>query len=168
MKKENPNYLKDYKLKPTIIPPDFTLIVDTREQAPLFTRIPKGLTIISDTLENGDYGIKGFPLFAIERKGIGDLFPYCSSERDKTVKKMLRFKQMIKAGGWVGLVIENKESDVYQHQAFSRVHPEVIRGAVISFAVRYGVHVYFANNRDIAARYILDHAVRFFNVSREA
>jgi ERCC4-type nuclease len=164
---QNKNYGKLYELKPTIIPDGFVLLQDTREQRPLFARIPKGLTIQSATLHDGDYGIKGFPLFAIERKFIGDLFPYCSSERDKTVAKMKRFRSMVDAGGWVGLCIEEKESTVYQHQNFTQVSPETVRGAIISFAIRYHVNVYFAGNREHASRWILDHACRFYKMVHE-
>ena len=165
---QNKDYGKPYSLKPTVIDPSMILLQDTREIKPLFTRIPKGLTIQSATLHNGDYSIKGFEnRFAIERKFIGDLFPYCSSERDKTVAKMQRFRKMIDAGGWVGLCIEEKESTVYQHQNFTQVSPETVRGAIISFAVRYHVQVYFAGNRENAARWILDHACRFYKVVHE-
>lgn len=165
---QNKNYGKEYVLKPTVIPEGFVLLQDTREQRPLFTRIPKGLTIQSTTLHDGDYSIKGFEhLFAIERKFIGDLFPYCSSERDKTVAKMKRFRSMVDAGGWVGLCIEEKESTVYQHQSFTQVSPETVRGAIISFAIRYHVTCYFAGNRDNASRWILDHACRFYKMVHE-
>ena len=165
---QNKNYGKLYELKPTVIPEGFILIQDTREQRPLFSRIPKGLTIQSATLHDGDYSIKGFESkFAIERKFIGDLFPYCSSEREKTVAKMKRFRSMVDAGGWVGLCIEEKESTVYQHQNFIQVSPETVRGAIISFAIRYHVNVYFAGNRENAARFILDHACRFYKMVHE-
>jgi ERCC4-type nuclease len=161
-------HLETYTLKPTVIPPDFTLLVDTREQRHLFTRIPKGLTIQSTTLSNGDYSIRGFQdMFCVERKFAGDLYSYCSTEREKTKAKMQRFRQMVDMGGWVGLVIEDKESNIYQPQQFTEVSPERVRGAIISFAIRYHVQVYFAGTRENASRFILDHAVRFFNVQKE-
>jgi ERCC4-type nuclease len=161
-------FSKPYELKPTVIPPDFVLIQDTREQRPLFTRIPKGLTIQSATLKDGDYSIRGFESsFAIERKNISDLYPYCSTEREKTLIKMQRFRKMVDSGGWVGLCIEEKESTVYQHQVFTKIHPENVRGAIISFAIRYHINVYFAGNRDNAGRWILDHAVKFYRVKHE-
>jgi ERCC4-type nuclease len=157
-----------YTLKPTVIPPNFVLIQDTREQRPLFTRIPNGLTIQSATLHDGDYSILGHQhQFAIERKNTNDLFPYCCQEREKTMKKMERFLKISRSGGWVGLCIEEKESNVYQFQSYSKIHPETIRGAIISFAIRYNVHVYFAGNRDNASRWILDHAVKFYKVKHE-
>lgn len=161
-------FLKPYELKPTVFPEGFILLQDTREQRPLFSRIPKGLTIQSATLSRGDYSIKSFDhLFAIERKFAGDLYPYCCTEREKTVKKMTEFKSMADKGGFVALVIEDKESNIYQPQQFTRVSPETVRGAIISFAIRYHVHVYFAGNRENAGRYILDHAVKFWNVAHE-
>jgi ERCC4-type nuclease len=158
----SPNYLKPYVLKPTLIPESFVLLQDTREQRPLFARIPKGLTIQSTTLINGDYSVKGFEdKICFERKS-HDLFPYCSTERDKTVKKMLRFRNF----EFVGLIIEMREAEIYQFQEYTKVHPEVIRGALVSFAVRYNVHVYFGT-RDSCARWLLDHAVKFYNVKHE-
>jgi ERCC4-type nuclease len=159
---ENPNHLKAYTLKPTVIPEHFCLVQDTREQRPLFARIPKGLTIASRTLTNGDYSVLGFEdRICFERKSL-DLFPYCSSERDKTVAKMKRFKEY----EFVGLCIEMRESEAYQFQQHSRVHPECVRGALISFQVRYGVHVYFGT-RETCARWLLDCAVKFWNVKHE-
>ena len=98
--RENSNYLKPYSLKPTLIPDGFVLVQDTREQRPLFARIPKGLTVSSATLKFGDYSVKGFEdKICFERKSM-DLWGYCSSEREKTVKKMLQFKSM----EFVGLI----------------------------------------------------------------
>ena len=158
----DPRHLKPYTLKPTPIPPNFTLLVDTREQRPLFARIPKGLTIQACTLSNGDYSVQGFAnKICFERKA-ADLFPYCSSEREKTVTKMKRFKGF----EFVGLIIELRESEIYQFQEHTKVHPEVIRGAILSFEIRYGVHVYYGN-REQCARKLLDWAVKFWNVKHE-
>jgi ERCC4-type nuclease len=157
----NKNYLKPYTLKPTEIPPEFTLIVDTREQRPLFTRIPKGLTVMSKTLINGDYSVLGFEnLICFERKS-ADLWPYVI-DHEKTKAKMLRFKSM----EFVGLIIELKEHEIYQFQQHTRVHPETVRGALTSFQVRYGVHVYMGT-RENCSRWLLDCAVKFWKVKRE-
>jgi ERCC4-type nuclease len=163
--KENPyddRHMKTYILKPTVIPDGFVLVQDTREQRPLFARIPKGLTISSATLSNGDYSVRGFEdNICFERKA-NDLFAYCTAEREKTLAKMLRFKDY----EFVGLAIEMRESEAYQFQQYSKCHPENIRGALISFQIRYGVHVYFGT-RDTCARWILDCSVKFWNVKHE-
>jgi hypothetical protein len=160
--RENPDYLRPYSLKPTIIPPGFVLVQDTREQRPLFPRIPKGLTISSATLHNGDYSVQGFEnLICFERKSM-DLFSYCGPDHDKTRAKMERFRSM----EFVGLVIELKEAEILQFQARTRVHPEVVRAALCSFDIRYGVHIYYGT-RETCARWLLDRAVKFYNVKRE-
>ena len=163
-------YNKPYKLKNTVIPPDMCLIVDTREQhSPLFLdKPPKGLMVMRDTLKDGDYGLKGISNFAIEKKYHGDLFPYCSSEqRLKTKPKMERFKKMIDDGGWVGLVIEDTMANIFKWQQYCDVTPESVRGALTAFSINYHVHVHFAGNRENTARWILDHAVRYYNMVHE-
>jgi ERCC4-type nuclease len=166
----NPKYLTPFTFKPVVIPPEMCLIVDTREQnSPLFLdKPPKGLMVMRDCLTAGDYGIRGLPNFSIERKYRGDLFSYCSTEMDtKTYKKMETFKQMIAAGGWVGLVIEEPMSNIYKWQEHTRISPECVRGALSKFAIHYGVHVHFSGNRENASRYILDMAVRYYNMVHE-
>jgi ERCC4-type nuclease len=159
---ESPKFLKPYVLKPTVIPDGLILLQDTREQRPLFSRIPKGLTVCSTTLHDGDYSIKGFESqICFERKS-SDLWAYCSSEREKTIAKMERFKSF----EFVGLIIEGRESDIYQFQQHTKVHPECIRGALTSFQIRYGVHVYIGS-RDNCARWLLDCCVKFWNVKHQ-
>ena len=155
-------FLKQYTLKQTIFPPNFVLLQDTREARPLFTRIPKGLTVMSKCLKYGDYSILGFEdKFCVERKA-SDIYSYCGVERDKTVKKMNEFKKM----DFVGLSIEGKESELYQYQQFSKLHPESLRGALISFQVRSHVHLYIGN-RENCIRVLLDWAVKYYNVMKE-
>lgn len=154
----------DYKLKPYIFPPEMCVIQDTREQTPLFgSRLPKGLVLCSATLHDGDYSLRGFEgKFCIERKGISDLLSYVTTERAKTKAKMDRFRKM----EWVGLVIEAKESDLYRPYLHSSVSPEVVRQSLISFQVRYGVHVYI-NNRENLCRYVLDVMIKYYRCKKE-
>ena len=152
-----------YKLVGFKFPENFVLVADTREQRPLFTRFPPGLVIKSATLKDGDYSVMGFEgKIAFERKGISDLFPYCSTERDKTIKKMKRFCDM----EFAGLIIEAEEKDVLRFQQFTQVHPEVVRGAITSFQVRYGVHVRFGSREDIA-RWMLDIMIKYYLIKKE-
>ena|SRR5271157_2168985 len=158
-----PQEFKPYTPKPLEFPEGFVLLQDTREQRPLFTRPPKGLLMQSVTLKDGDYSIKGFEdQIAFERKGISDLFPYCTTEREKTVHKMKRLSQM----AFAALIIEAKESEVFQHQAFTKIHPETVKGAIISFQVRYGLHVQF-ENREYLGRWLLERALKFWTIKHE-
>lgn len=155
----------NYKPKAPKIPEGMIMIQDTREQLPLFTRIPKGLTITSATLRAGDYSIKGHEAtFCIERKMISDLVSYCTTEYEaKTRAKMERFKKM----EWVGLVVEARESDVHRPYEWSNASPESIRQALVSFSVRYGVHVYINANRDSVVRWMLDRMIKYYTMKRE-
>jgi len=153
-----------YKMKPIIFPDGFVLLQDTREQrSPILTRMPQGLCIQSCTLKDGDYGIGGMPGFAVERKQLSDFCSYCGVERDRTVKKMERFREM----EWVGLIVEVDEKDLLCPQEFSKVSPETLRQAINSFEIRYHIHTYFNHDRDACARKLLDWAVKFYQVKRE-
>jgi ERCC4-type nuclease len=162
----NPKYLKPYTLKPTPIPEGLIVTIDTREQRPLFTRPPKGLIMVRDTLSDGDYSIRGLEhKICFERKS-SDIFTYCATDHKATKVKMSRFKTIIQSGGFVGLIIEKRESDLYQFQQHTRVHPESIRGALTAFTVDYGIHIYYGT-RDTCARWMLDCMARFYNKYKE-
>jgi ERCC4-type nuclease len=75
---------------------------------------------------------------------------------------MERFRGM----EFVGLIIELRESEILQFQERTQCHPEAIRGALCSFEVRYGIHVYYGT-RENCSRWLLDRAVKFWNVKHE-
>jgi ERCC4-type nuclease len=155
----------DFKLKPFQFPDGFGISIDTREQESIFgTRIPKGLVVHSKTLIDADYSITGMEdRFAVEKKQISDLISYCTSEREKTKRKLLRFSKM----EWVGLmVVVGRESELYQPYQYSNVSPEVIRQSLVSFSVRWGLHIY-VGNRENCCRFLLDHAIKFWKIKKE-
>ena len=158
------------KLKDYSFPSGFVLLVDTREQRPLFTKTkhPDGLTVERRKLDHGDYSIKGFTrLFAIERKQIRDFYSYIGKERHRTTKKMDSFKKIRDKHGFVALSIEADEEDIYYGHIHSQLSPETARQAINSFRIRYGVHVYFNQNRECVKRFVLDSAIKFYNIQRE-
>lgn len=156
-------HLTPYTLKPIEIPDGFVLIQDTREQRPLFSRIPKGLTVMSATLHDGDYSVKGFESSICFERKAADIYTYCTVDQPKTKAKMERFKSF----EFVGLIIEMKEAELFQFQQYTKAHPEAIRGALCSFDVRYGVHIYYGT-RENCARWLLDRAVKYWNIKHEA
>ena len=154
---------KPYKPKAIKFPPDFILVIDTREQAPLFTRT-KGLVSVVDTVKHGDYTIRGFEdRFAIERKQISDFYSYIGRERNRTVVKLNSLSQF----DFAGLVIEADWTDILQHQLFSRVHPSVAEGFLCSVNIRYGIHVFAHRDRGQIERWVLKRAVKYYNLQRE-
>ena len=156
-------------LKPANIPPGLVVVQDTREQLPLFTGLHlEGLQVVSDTLSCGDYSLRGFEeSFVIERKQMSDFYSYIGKERTRTSQKMERFREIASAGGFVGLVVEATEADLLSGYIMSRVSPETARQALVSFEVRYGVHVYYSRSRKDIARWILDRAIKFYRIQRE-
>ena len=150
--------------KPYIIPQDFCLVIDTREQRPLFTSPPKGLLIIRDTLHNGDYSIRGFEdVVAVERKGISDLISYMTSERERTKVKLERLRHyLLKL-----LVIESSWDDLFMPKFYTSVSNEVIRQSLVSFQVKFGLHIFADGNRENVERYVLDRLIYFYKQARK-
>jgi ERCC4-type nuclease len=167
--KLGPISINSYSLKPFNFPEGFVIVQDTREQRPLFDHPQDGLDVVTDTLHYGDYSIRGFEtMFTVERKQISDFYSYIGRERDRTVKKMEQFREIVLSGGFVGLVIEASEYDLLSGYIMSRVSPEVARQALVSFELRYGVHCYYSKYRKHIQRWIVDRAIKFYRVMRES
>lgn len=163
-----PTSIYTAELKPALIPQGFILVQDTREQKPLFSAPPDGLEVVRDALPYGDYSIRGFEdRFCIERKQMSDFYGYIGRERHRTIRKMEQFRDMVSAGGWVGLVVKATEADILTGFIMSRVSPETARQALVSFEIRYGVHVYYSRSRRDIRRWVLDRAVKFYRIQRE-
>jgi len=47
------------------------------------------------------------------------------------------------------------------------VSPETARQALVSFEVRFGIHVYYSRSRRDISRWVLDRAIKFYKVQRE-
>ena len=162
-----PMYVHD-ELKPARIPGGMVLVVDTREQRPLLTEPIDGLEMVSAALPYGDYSLQGFEdQFCVERKQVSDFYSYIGNERTRTTRKMEQFREIVSAGGFVGLAVEASEADLLSGFVMSRVSPETARQALVSFEVRYGVHLYYSRSRRDIERWILDRAVKFYKIARE-
>jgi ERCC4-type nuclease len=150
-------------LRPYTFPEGFILVMDTREQAPLFRRPPSGLTITSRCLQNGDYSIQGFEdKFFIERKQTSDFMSYIGKERLKTQDKLSRLSSY----DFAALIIEASEWDLLSPQLYSKLTPETVRQSICSFRIRYNLHVYFSRDRSDLERFILDHAIKYYKLKR--
>lgn len=166
-RRKPPNRHIDFK--PTEIPDGFVLLVDTREQMPLFTkeqieksekRIENGLVLIGKTLKNGDYSVGGLEnLVSIERKQQSDFESYITSEyKRKTLKKLERLSGYY----FKALVIEADENDLYEFPISDYITREVVRSHLCSFRIHYGLHVIVNDNREYLERFILDALVRCY------
>lgn len=155
-----------YTMNPIKIPSGFPgLIIDTREQKPLFRRPAKNLIITTGTVTDGDYTIEGYQdSFCIERKMLSDFNSYVGSEREKTQRKLNRFRDM----EFVALVIEADLDDICKPYAYAkRMLPEHYWGFLTAINVRYGVHWFVHNKRKLIERVILDWAVKYWKMRQE-
>ena len=161
-KKVKPRTNSSYELKPHKIPDDMVVIIDTREQAPLWLPKPmKDLVIMRGTLTNGDYSIRGYEnTFAIERKQ-HDIFSYLTGEREKTKVKL----EKLRGYEFKALVIEFEEDELYMPHFFTDISPEVVRQSLVSFEIKYGIHVFYGNRKALE-RKVLDWMIYYWKFKR--
>ena len=160
--KRKPKQIVDYTPKPLEFPPDFCMVIDTREQLPLFSSIGN-LNVVVQKVDVGDYTIRGFEdSFCIERKMSGDFYGYIGKERRKTEKKL----ESMLSYEFAGLVVEASWEDLMAPQVFSKVSPAVAEGFLSSCNVRYGIHTFIHDQRDWIERWILKRALKFYNLKR--
>jgi len=161
--------------KPTVnrIPKGFTLIIDSSEQQPLFSRPPEGLTIVRKALSKhhdkgweGDYTIEGYEdKVAIERKKISDLYGYFGEYvigrvPTKGAQKIHRLANM----KWAALIIESTETKLNKQYRYTTFTPAHIHGFIVSLRVRYGIHVYVSNRRNKLEEFVLKHLIKVYNI----
>jgi len=147
-------------------PKGFTLVIDTREQSPLFITgsLPKGLVVVRDTLDVGDYSIRGFEhQVSVERKTISDLLGCLGNDRERFKREL----EKLKVYEWKAICLEGTEDELLQFHDFSLMHPNSIRQSIVSINIRYGVQFYFNPKRLSIERWVLDHLIKFFRVKRE-
>jgi len=149
--------------KPTVIPKGFVLVIDTREQQPLFTDTK--IQCVKKCLKDGDYSILGMEeQVTVERKKISDLVTYIinyGKGRKTTKQKLERLSAMI----WAGLIIEastQKLSGKIAYQRKHRITKETVRGFRASCEVKYGIPTFNSANRKELERWILDRLVRVY------
>jgi len=155
MKIRRTENLYPVEFKPTAIPEGFILVIDTREQEPLFLpKLPKGLTVIRERLKCGDYSVRGFEdKITIERKKMSDFISYIGKERERTIEKL----KVIKEFYFSALVIETNNPYNIPIDIPTKITPEVIRGALKSFRVKYRMHIYWSAKRKDLEMFVLDH-----------
>lgn len=143
-------------MKPYVFQDNFCLVIDTREQHPLFHPLPKGLFVIRDTLAHGDYSVRGLEnKVAIERKQMSDLMSYIGVEREKTVAKLNAMKPLV----FKALVIEENWDDLFLPKTYSKIPIETIRQALVSFNVRFGLHLFVHKSRVVVERWVMDRLI---------
>lgn len=151
----------DRRKKPRIDPASnpitnpFTVLVDTREQAPWdFSGLEGGgpqagrpliVETRVETLASGDYSIAGCEArMAIERKSVADWFGSIGKGRERFEREMERlskldFAAVVIEGGWHEIVLEPPSN--------TKVTGKMSSKTIASWCQRYGVHFFPMTSR---------------------
>lgn len=165
-------------------PSDMCIIKDTREQEGWFINPPKGLVVVRDKLDEGDYSIRGFTNdIIIERKSILDFLGSISNGRERFKEELKRMKD--KNIPFRFIIIEGTLDEVCssciigsnpKSKKDNMVRPMVSRvvqiswnsvfGSIISLTLRYDIHFIFARSKTEAEKFCLSLLVKFYKLKR--
>jgi len=139
--------------------PSATIVQDTREQCPLDIR---AYPVEVAGLPVGDYGVRGFsawdnPAFIVERKSLDDLCGSMGRGRNRFMREIERMRQF----RFRALLIEADRATVQAGDYRSKIAPTALLATLDALAVRCGLHVYWCNDPQGAARQ-LESLVRQF------
>ncbi len=144
-------------------PDGFVLVQDTREKDGLFQKSPKGLLIVRDTLPYADYSVRGFEKqIAIERKSLSDLWTSLTSESDRFKKEL----EILATYERKWILVEALESSFLAFQPERKIHPNSIRGALVSIEIRLGIPVWQSESKQDAERWVLDRLIKYYKWKR--
>jgi ERCC4-type nuclease len=133
----------------------FTVIVDTREQAPYrFTNQktddekPLIVQTTRRTLRSGDYSIDWLDSrVAIERKSHSDYLGSIGGGRERFENEIERLSQF----DFAAVVVEADWREILAGMpGESQISPRVAARTAFSWSIRYGVHFYFMPGREVA------------------
>ena len=129
----------------------------------MFKRPPKGLVIVRDTLPVADYSIRGFEnKIGIERKNLSDLVLSISKNRERFKRELEKLSNYERK--WI--FVEATEHECLCWQEFSQMHPNSIRGTLVSIEIKYGIPFYFQPDRRQMERHLLDLFCKYYKTKR--
>lgn len=154
--------VKPNKLK---FPKGFSIVIDTRESGDyLFSKPPKGLYVVRQKLEVGDYSVAGFTdKIVVEVKRIPDLFQSCGKGHEE-FKKRLETMSLYERR-W--LLVRGAEEDCDRWCEFSLTHPNVVKGTLDSIQGKLFVPVVFKPTRHSAEDWILRVFLKYWEFVHE-
>jgi len=122
---------------------EYTIIVDTREQLPLWTK-----NVINKKLDVGDYSINGHEdKISIERKSLSDLFGTLGTGHKRFKKELERALKLI----YFAIVIDGSYSSCINKE-FNGSHHTTMKGEditsiIMTIHMKYKVPIFFTNGR---------------------
>lgn len=146
------------------IPEGFCIVYDTREQLP-YTFNDLNINSLKQCLgvSGADYSIKGFEdKIRIERKSQSDFYGSIGKGRER-FEKTIKFLSTLE---FAGLVIECSEEELLcPETTYSDVKANSIYGTIVSFQVKYGIHIY-CGNRNQCRRHLIHWLLKFYKIKR--
>ena len=122
----------------------FRVITDSRERTPYIFK-----NSITRKLHTGDYSIEGYEYqVCVERKTKIDAYQTFGKGRTRFIKELQRMSEF----EYSAIVIESSLSSFLVPPYFSRMNPKSCIMSLISWSIKYGVHVYFADNRELGMK----------------
>ena len=122
----------------------FKVITDSRERTPY-----KFKNSVTRKLDTGDYSIEGYEYqVCVERKTKIDAYQTIGKGRVRFIKELQRMAEL----EYSAIVIECSLSSFLVPPSFSKMNPKSCIMTLISWSIKYGVHVYFADNREMGMK----------------
>ena len=121
------------------------IIQDSRENTPWHFR---GIEVMIEKLDVGDYSLSGWEhAIAIERKSVMDLFGTLGKGRDRFVRELERARKH----EFFAIIIEGSFRDIrdktFTNSERTQMRGDVVLKILVTLQFKYGIHVYFANDK---------------------
>lgn len=117
------------------------IIIDTREQKPYW--FPNSIV---KTLKTGDYSIAGLEdKVAVERKTKMDAYGSFGKGRKRFLKELKRLAGF----DYSAIVIESSLTEFLNPPKYSELNPKSAIGSVLAWSVKYDIHIFFTDNRQM-------------------
>ena len=120
----------------------FKIIIDSREGYPY-----RFENSIVKALKAGDYSIEGLEdRITVERKSKQDAYASLGRGRVRFEKELQRLSKY----DYAAIVIESDLRSFLEAPAFTMMNPKAAINSLISWSVKYGIHIFFASDRRYA------------------
>jgi len=131
---------------------DYIIVVDTREQKPLWN---EGKNVIRKTLKTGDYSIEGYEdKILIERKSLIDLYGTLGKGHTRFKKELERALEL----DYFAIVVDGSYSSCYNKDFDGAYHSKmkgyVVTSILFTIHVKYKIPIFFTNGRTETKRVI--------------
>ena len=115
------------------------VVIDTREQLPYEFE-----DSITRTLQTGDYSLFGYEdQITVERKTKADAYGTIGRGRTRFIKELERLSEF----DYSAIVVEASLSNFVEPPRFSQLNPKSALNSLLAWSIRYGVFIFFADNR---------------------